>query len=125
MDSKVLETLHQLYEEAESNRVSQIEANPLNRAALATIIDTSGSTPRKAGAQVLFFRDGRSVGTIGGGCGEAEVRQHAFRVIELGEPEVVDINLTHEVAEADGMVCGGVMIVYIEPAMYTPQEGKG
>lgn len=122
MDSKVLETLHQLYEEAESDQASHVEVDPLSSAALATIINTLGSTPRKAGAQVLFFRDGRVVGTIGGGCGEAEVRQHAFRVIERGEPEVVDINLTHEVAEADGMVCGGVMQVYIEPATYSPEE---
>lgn len=113
MDSRVLETLHQL---------SQSESDPLNAAALATIIKTLGSTPRKAGAQILFFRDGRVVGTIGGGCSEAEVRQQAFRVIAQGQPVVVDVNLTHEVAEADGMVCGGVMQVYIEPAMYRTED---
>ena len=113
MDSNVLETILQ-------TPPSETEVDPLNFAALATIISTLGSTPRKAGSQVLFFRDGRTVGTIGGGCGEAEVRQHAFRVMEQGAPTVVDINLPHEVAEADGMVCGGVMQVYIEPATYEP-----
>lgn len=86
------------------------------KAALATIVATKGSTPRKAGAQVLFFPDGRTVGTIGGGCGEAEVRGHALRAIEKGEPLLIQIDLTHE-AEQDGMVCGGIMEVFLEPIL--------
>ncbi|HVJ49186.1 XdhC family protein [Desulfitobacterium sp.] len=120
MDNKVIETINQLVGEVRSIRDSQSEMALPRSAAVATIISTLGSTPRKAGAQVLFFRDGQIVGTIGGGCGEAEVRQHALRVIDQAKPAVVDINLTHEVAEDDGMVCGGVMKVYIEPATYSP-----
>ncbi|HVJ50250.1 XdhC family protein [Desulfitobacterium sp.] len=122
MDSKVLETLLRLNEESQTNQDAGSENDLFNQAALATIINTLGSTPRKAGAQILFFRDGRVVGTIGGGCGEAEVRQHAFRVIEQGQPAVVEINLTHEAAAEDGMVCGGAMQVYIEPALYSPEK---
>lgn len=83
--------------------------------ALATIIATKGSTPRKAGAQVLFYRDGRSLGTIGGGCGEAEVRQHAFQAMDMNRPFTITVDLTNEVAGEDGMVCGGTMTVFVEP----------
>lgn len=112
MDRKVLEAITKLYEKKAA----------FNSAAVATIISTSGSSPRKPGSQVLFFRDGGIIGTIGGGTGEAEVRQHAFRVMDQGEPSIVDINLTHEAAEEEGMVCGGAMKIYIEPAMYSPPQ---
>lgn len=117
MDNKVMEKIYSLLEEEQSIRGSQSEG-PLSHAAVATIISTLGSTPRKTGSQVLFFRDGQVVGTIGGGCGEAEVRRYAFQVIDHDAPIVVDIDLTHEVAEADGMVCGGTMKVYIEPITF-------
>lgn len=83
-------------------------------AALATVIATRGSTPQKAGAQVLFYRDGRTAGTIGGGCGEAEARRLAWEVLRTRRPRVAEIELTHELAEEDGMVCGGIMEVFIE-----------
>lgn len=85
------------------------------QAVLATVIATRGSTPRKAGAQILFFRDGRTAGTIGGGCGEAEARRHAWQTLQTGKPVLVQIDLTHEVAEEDGMVCGGTMEIFLEP----------
>lgn len=100
MDHKVIEAITQLKGE---------------EAVLATIINTKGSTPRKAGAQILFYQDGRTVGTIGGGCGEAEVRGHALTALEKGEPFQVHVDLTHEIAEQDGMVCGGTMEVFLEP----------
>ncbi|HZW83406.1 MAG TPA: XdhC family protein [Candidatus Deferrimicrobium sp.] len=87
------------------------------KAALATVIATLGSTPRKAGAQILFFPDGTSRGTIGGGCAEAEVRQQALEVIETGQPLLIKVNLTREVAEDSGMICGGTMEVFIEPIL--------
>lgn len=88
---------------------------PEEQAALATIVATRGSTPRKAGAQAVFFGDGRIIGTIGGGCGEAETRRHALNVMSSGQPSMVRVNLTHEMAESDGMVCGGTMDIFIEP----------
>ncbi len=91
------------------------------QAAVATIVATRGSTPRKSGAQILFFRDGRIVGTIGGGCGEAETRRHALHAMATGDPLSVQINLTHEAAEEDGMVCGGTMEIFIQPF----NSGKG
>lgn len=85
-------------------------------AALATIYKTKGSTPRKAGARMLVYRDGRTVGTIGGGCcGESEVRVQALDVIDDAEPYVHKISMTADVAAAEGMSCGGTLEVFIEP----------
>jgi len=84
-------------------------------AALATIVATQGSTPRKAGAEIVFFRDGRSVGTIGGGCGEAEVRLQALRVMEEKRPLLMEVNLANDLAGEEGMVCGGTMTVFVQP----------
>lgn len=87
------------------------------KAVLATVVSTKGSTPRKAGAQVLFFQDGRTIGTIGGGCGEAEVRSRAFIALQKEAPLLIPVDLTHEVAEQEGMVCGGTMEVFLEPIL--------
>lgn len=85
-------------------------------AALATIVQTKGSTPRKAGARMLVYRDGRTLGTIGGGCcGESEVRLQAIDVIDDGIPRVHRISMTADVAAAEGMSCGGTLEVFVEP----------
>jgi xanthine dehydrogenase accessory factor len=85
-------------------------------AALATIVNTKGSTPRKAGARMLIYRDGRTLGTIGGGCcGESEVRLQALNVIDDGIPRVHRISMTANIAAAEGMSCGGTLEVFIEP----------
>lgn len=85
-------------------------------AALVTIVATKGSTPRKAGARMLVYRDGRTLGTIGGGCcGESEVRLQAMNVIDDGMPRVHRISMTADVAAAEGMSCGGSLEVFIEP----------
>jgi xanthine dehydrogenase accessory factor len=82
---------------------------------LATVIRTWGSTPRKAGAQMLIFPDGRTEGTIGGGCGEAEVKRKAMDLFDSSEPVRLTLDLTAELAGEEGMVCGGRMEVFIEP----------
>lgn len=86
-------------------------------AALATIVRTKGSTPRKAGARMLIYRDGRILGTIGGGCGESEVRLQALNVIDDKLPRVHKVSLTADIAAAEGMACGGTMEVFIEPVI--------
>lgn len=83
-------------------------------AALATIVHTRGHTPREVGAKMLILRDGRTHGTIGGGCGEADVRRVAFDVIDLGEPVLQVVDLLDDPALPDGAVCGGKMEVFIE-----------
>lgn len=95
-------------------------------AALATIFRTKGSTPRKAGARMLVYRDGRTVGTIGGGCcGESEVRVQALSVIDEETPRIHRISMTADVAAAEGMSCGGTLEVFIEPVTTFAEAFKG
>jgi xanthine dehydrogenase accessory factor len=82
--------------------------------ALVTVIGTKGSTPRDAGAKMLVWPDSRTLGSIGGGCSEAEVIQAAYDVIRDGGYRVMDVDMTGDVAEDAGMVCGGIMKVVIE-----------
>lgn len=83
---------------------------------VATIIRTRGSTPREVGAKMVIDRAGRSTGTIGGGCGEADVWARAQIVLESGTPEVVDVDLLSDTDEQGGRACGGIMYVHIERA---------
>jgi len=89
-------------------------------AALVTVIATEGSTPQKAGAKMLVYPDGRIVGTIGGGCVEAEMTWRAREAIESRRPQVASYELTPDQAGEDGLVCGGRMQVFIEPIEGTP-----
>lgn len=89
-------------------------------AALVTVVATEGSTPQKAGAKMLVYPDGRIVGTIGGGCVEAEMTWRARQVIETRKPQMASYDLTADQAGEDGLVCGGRMQVFIEPVEGTP-----
>lgn len=89
-------------------------------AALVTVTATEGSTPQKAGAKMLVYADGRIVGTIGGGCVEAEMTWRARQAIEERRPQNASYDLTPDQAGEDGLVCGGRMQVFIEPIESTP-----
>ena len=80
---------------------------------LATVSETAGSTPRSTGAVMLLRPDGTFAGTIGGGCGEAEVWQSAMETMLDGEARTVVVDLT-EPSEGDDKICGGVMNVFVE-----------
>lgn len=82
-------------------------------AALATVIFTSGSTPREEGAKMLIREDGSILGTIGGSILEGQVREEAKNIIREGKPKILDFDLTGK--DEKGMICGGVAKVYIEP----------
>lgn len=84
------------------------------RKALATIIETKGSVPRDIGAKLLIWSHGKILGSIGGGCSESEVIQSAYDVIKDGGFKIVDVDMTGEIAEDEGMVCGGTMKVLLE-----------
>ncbi len=90
------------------------------RAALATIIVRKGSTPRKDSAKMLIFEDGRQIGTIGGGCSEAEVCREALAVIRSERAKLLSFDLTDEDAEESALLCGGTMEVYLEPILPDP-----
>ena len=87
-------------------------------AAVATIIGTEGSTPRETGAKMLVREDGTILGTIGGGCLEGQVIAEAIMVIREEKPRIFHYDLTGK--EAAGMICGGVLDIYIEPIIPTP-----
>ena len=89
-------------------------------AALVTVVSTRGSTPQKAGARMLVHGDGRIVGTIGGGCLEAEMTRRARQAIVDRRAELASYDLTPAEAGEDGLVCGGRMQVFIEPIEGTP-----
>ena len=89
-------------------------------AALVTVVSTEGSTPQKAGAKMVVYADGRIVGTIGGGCVEAEMTWRARQVIETRRVEMASYDLTPDQAGEDGLVCGGRMQVFIEPIEGVP-----
>ncbi len=82
--------------------------------AIVTVVETKGSTPREAGAKMAVSPLGQVTGSIGGGCSEGAVIRDAVRIIGTGRYRLVDIDLTGDVAESDGMVCGGIMQVLIE-----------
>jgi xanthine dehydrogenase accessory factor len=82
--------------------------------AMATVISTRGSAPRKAGAKMLVWPDGRILGSVGGGGGEAAVMQAAQDVIRGGGYLIQPIDMTSCFTEEEGMVCGGTMRVLVE-----------
>jgi len=88
--------------------------------ALATIVRRLGSTPRKDHAKMLVRQDGSFVGTVGGGCVEAEVWRHANQVMESGRATLVKYELTQEDTENEGLVCGGTVEIFIEPVIPEP-----
>lgn len=90
-------------------------------AALVTIIRAQGSTPQRVGAKMLVFPDGRTVGTIGGGCYENEAFWKARTAIETRQPVIARYELADDVAEDSGLICGGQMEVYIEPLEPAPE----
>ena len=57
---------------------------------------------------------GAIVGTVGGGCGEHEILKHALETLRTGQPRLVTLDMSNDVAEEEGMVCGGRMKVWIE-----------
>ena len=91
------------------------------KGALATIVDTKGSTPRETGAKILIRQDGTLLGTIGGGCLEAEVWQEAMKVMEEEKPKTIHFDFTGKEASDSGMICGGVMDIFLEPILPTPR----
>lgn len=90
------------------------------RAALVTIVSTSGSTPQRVGAKMLVYEDGRIAGTIGGGCYEHDAAGKAREALRLHRPQLVRYSLNDELAAESGLICGGQMEVYIEPVEPAP-----
>ncbi|HUC83993.1 MAG TPA: XdhC family protein, partial [Candidatus Acidoferrales bacterium] len=83
--------------------------------ALALISGTKGSSPQRLGAKALFFDNGRVIGTLGGGCLEAEVHARARKALKSGEPATFEMVLDHDFGWDDGLICGGSVSGLILP----------
>jgi xanthine dehydrogenase accessory factor len=88
--------------------------------ALVTIVAATGSTPQRVGAKMLVYSDGRTVGTIGGGCYENDAFWKAREAIKARKPLNVKYELNDDFAQETGLVCGGQMEVFIEPVEASP-----
>ena len=91
------------------------EANArAERVVVATVADTRGSTPQRRGAKMLFFENGETAGTVGGGCVEAEVWAEARGAMRSGQSQLHHFTLTADEASEEGMVCGGTMDIFLD-----------
>ena len=91
------------------------------KCALATIVQVNGSIPSYESAKLLVREDGSMIGTIGGGCVEAEVWNAAREVMETERPRHMNFSLGQDAAYDNGLICGGQLDVFIEPVVPQPR----
>ncbi|MDP5216578.1 XdhC family protein [Ruegeria sp. 2205SS24-7] len=84
-------------------------------AALATVVETWGSAPRRVGAQLVIGGDGRIEGSVSGGCVEGAVIVEALEAIEEGASRMLEFGVSDEDAFAVGLACGGTIRILVEP----------
>ena len=84
------------------------------RVVVATVAHTRGSAPQQRGAKMVFFQNGETAGTVGGGCIEAEVWAEAREAMRSGNSALHHFSLTADEASEEGMVCGGTMDIFID-----------
>jgi len=92
--------------------LDQLEKNiPL---AIATIVETKGSTPQVQGASAIFNRDGLMQGTLGGGILEADAEKRAFRAIQEKDTQLYEFDLDAGINSDDAALCGGKAVILID-----------
>jgi len=91
------------------------------KAALATIVQIRGSVPSFQAAKMLIRDDGSTLGSIGGGCVEAEVWAAAQDVLREERSRVMSFDLTDDSMAESGLICGGKLEIFIEPILPTPK----
>src|SRR5262245_24239536 len=84
------------------------------RVGLCTVVATRGSCPQSAGAKMIVTSDGRTLGTLGGGCVEAEVRKRATEMLIEGRSDLLSFDLNHDYGWDDGLICGGAMDIFVQ-----------
>lgn len=85
------------------------------KVALATVVETGGSSPRPAGSNLVVAEDGAFEGSVSGGCVEGAVVSAALDVIASGESKILDFGYTDADAWEVGLACGGSIQVLVEP----------
>lgn len=83
--------------------------------ALATVTETWGSAPRRAGSRMAVTTSGKIAGSVSGGCIEGAVAEAALHVLQTGTPALLDFGVTNERAWEVGLACGGKLKVFVEP----------
>jgi xanthine dehydrogenase accessory factor len=91
------------------------------RCALATIVHANGSIPSFESSRMLVRDDGTMVGTVGGGCVEAEVWAAAREVLQTEQPRKLVFNLNHDPSYDTGLICGGTLEIFVEPILPVPR----
>jgi xanthine dehydrogenase accessory factor len=107
-----------------SEEVLSAAAEALKRGeavALVTVVRARGSTPQRAGAKMLVFADGRTIGTIGGGCYENDACLKAREALASGAQSLHHYELNDDFAQENGLVCGGQMDVHVDPLAPAPR----
>ncbi len=90
------------------------------KCALATIVQKRGSIPSFESAKLLVREDGSMMGTVGGGCVEAEVWNAAREVLDTEKPKNLSFSLGQEAAYDEGLICGGQLNIFVEPVVPQP-----
>jgi len=85
------------------------------RIALATVIQTWGSSPRAVGAKMAVTQAGEIAGSVSGGCVEGAVAETALQVLETGQPRLLHFGVADEAAWEVGLSCGGQIDVFVNP----------
>src|SRR5438876_12378166 len=85
------------------------------KAALATIVQIRGSVPSFQAAKMLVRDDGSTLGSVGGGCVEAEVWTAAQDVIREEKSKIMTLDLTEESMAEGGLICAGKVEIFFEP----------
>jgi xanthine dehydrogenase accessory factor len=83
--------------------------------ALATVIQTWGSSPRRVGAKMAMTKSGRITGSVSGGCVEGAVVHAGIEVLENGQPQLLHFGVADETAWQVGLACGGTIEVFVQP----------
>src|SRR5713226_10070164 len=83
--------------------------------ALATVVETWGSSPRPLGSKMVVTRSGKMAGSVSNGCIEGAVFDEAQKVLKNGEPEVAAFGVADDVAFEVGLACGGHIEVFVQP----------
>ncbi len=90
------------------------------KCALATIVSARGSIPAYESAKMLIRKNGSILGTVGGGCVEAQVLTVAREVMETGRPKTLSFDLSGRALEESGLICGGELEIFIEAVLPQP-----
>ncbi|MES2712800.1 MAG: XdhC family protein [Pseudomonadota bacterium] len=83
--------------------------------AIATVVETWGSSPRPAGSQLAVTMTGKLAGSVSGGCIEGAVADAAKDAMRSGTPTLLDFGISDERAWEVGLSCGGKLKVFVEP----------